>query len=120
MIQLVRTFTEGVKQRRRFELALVFVIGLLGFAMSGTGPDPNYVGVQGPNHTTTQETTRAVRVVIVAARVARRAQVVAPPATPARQGDHRPRPPAPAPVRSGRVARLPARVRGPPSPIVHA
>jgi hypothetical protein len=117
MIRFVRTFAEGVKQRRRFELAVVFVLGLLGGAMSGTGPDPNFVRVEGPSHTSTQETTRAVSVVIVSARVARRARLLStPPATSRRVV--RLRPPAPTPVRTGRVARLPARVRGPPSPTV--
>jgi hypothetical protein len=119
MIQFVRTFTEGVKQRRRFELAMVFVLGLLGGVMSGTGPDPNYVRVEGPSHTSTQETARVVRVVLAAARVARTVRPLA--TSPAAPRHHaRLLPPAPRPVRSGRVARLPARVRGPPSPAVSA
>lgn len=116
MIQLVRSFAEGVKQRRRFELAVVFVLGLLGAAMSGTGPDPNFVRVEGPSHTSTQETARIVNVVAVAARVPARGRKldVAPRAPRQRL---RPAPPAFAPPPAGRLARLPARVRGPPSPI---
>ena len=119
MIHFVRTFAEGVKQRRRFELSIVFVLGLLGFAMSGTGPDPNFKAFAGPSHTTSQETTRAVRVVIVAARAVPRSRVIARRVARPRR-DARPSPPAPAPVPSGLVARLPARVRGPPSPTVCA
>ena len=116
MIQLVRRFAEGVKQRRRFELAVVFVLGLLGAAMSGTGPDPNYVRVEGPSHTSTQETARVVSVVAVAARVPARGPLVARAARAPRRA-LRPAPPPFAPPPSGRLARLPARVRGPPSSI---
>jgi hypothetical protein len=119
MIRFVRTFAEGVKQRRRFELAVVFVLGLLGGAMSGTGPDPNYVRAEGPSHTSTQETARAVHVVVAAARAARRARPLATP-PPAPRPETRPCPPAPRPARSGQADRLPARVRGPPSPTVSA
>ncbi len=118
MIQFVRTFAERVKQRRRFELALVVVLGLAGFAMSGTGPDPNFCRVLGPSHTSTQETTRVVRVVVVAARLARRPRVVALAPTRPATIHVRLTPPAPAPAPFGRLARLPARVRGPPATAV--
>ena len=116
MIQLVRSFTERVRQRRRVELALVFLLGLAGAAMSGTGPDPNFCRVQGPSHTATQETTRIVRAIDASARAARRARVVELASSPPH-----PRvlplsaPPSSPTPRIDRFARLPGRVRGPPA-----
>ncbi len=119
MITFVRTFTERVRQRRRFELAVVLLLGLAGLVMGGMGSNRNRVDVYGPNHSGTQETRRVVRQVVVAARAAARAPITAFPPLPrhARPRVTRVARPAAAALH-GRQDRLPARVRGPPAAIV--